>query len=61
MTVSFDPKMCDLNPFCPAAKACPSGALHVDRKTYRPKFDSELCTSCGACLSMCPRGAVEDR
>ncbi len=61
MTIDFDQKACDMNPFCPAAKACPSGALHIDRKTYRPTFDSQRCTECGVCLSKCPRGAVADR
>ena len=60
MTVKFDQKMCDLNPYCPATKACPSGALHIDRKTYRPSFDAAKCTGCGVCLSKCPRGAVAD-
>ena len=61
MTVNFDQKMCDLNPYCPAAKSCPSGALYVDRRTYRPVFNAELCTGCGVCVSKCLRGAVADR
>lgn len=60
MTVNFDKTLCDLNPYCPAARACPKGALHVDRRTFRPTFDPEKCTGCGVCLASCPRGAVAD-
>ncbi len=58
MSVSFDERLCDQNPYCPAAKKCPSGALHVDRKTLRPTFDRLKCTGCAVCASSCPRGAI---
>jgi len=61
MTVVFDQEACDQNPYCPAAKACPSGALHINRKNFRPEFEKDKCTECGVCLSKCPRGAVADR
>lgn len=60
MTVRFDRKLCDQNPFCPAAKACPKGALFIDKKTYRPTFNEEECSDCGVCLSSCPRGAISE-
>ena len=61
MTIGFDEKLCDMNPCCPATKVCPSGAMSVDRSTFRPSFDPERCTGCGVCLPSCPRGAVADR
>ena len=58
MSVRFDEGLCDRNPFCPVVKACPTGAMYVDRKTYRPVFDAEKCTGCGTCLVSCPHGAM---
>jgi len=58
MTVKFDHERCDLNPFCPVAKVCPTSAMFVDRKTYKPTFDASKCEGCGICLSSCPHGAV---
>jgi len=58
MTVTFSPERCDKNPYCPAAKACPAGAMHIDPKTFRPDFDSEKCTGCESCIPSCPRGAM---
>lgn len=58
MTVSFDPRSCDQNPYCPVARACPTGAMHIDRKTFRPRFDPDKCTGCEVCVPMCPHGAV---
>jgi len=58
MAVHFNQSRCDKNPFCPAARACPEGAMHIDRKTYTPGFDPEKCTGCRICISVCPVGAV---
>lgn len=58
MSVNFKKEICDLNPYCPAARICPSGALFIDRKTFRPSFDESKCTGCEICISSCPRGAV---
>lgn len=59
-SVKFDQKLCDLNPYCPAARKCPKGALYIDRKTFRPTFDASKCTGCAVCVSSCPRGAVSE-
>jgi Pyruvate/2-oxoacid:ferredoxin oxidoreductase delta subunit len=32
----------------------------VDRKTFRPVFDSDMCTGCAVCASSCPRGAIRE-
>ncbi|MCJ7562290.1 MAG: 4Fe-4S binding protein [Thermoplasmata archaeon] len=58
MPVSFNPKICDNNPFCPVTRTCPTGAMYIDRKTFRPAFDAEKCTGCGTCLTSCPHGAI---
>ncbi len=56
--VEFNESECDRNPFCPAARACPEGALHMDPVRRTPRFSVERCIGCGACLEACPRGAV---
>jgi Fe-S-cluster-containing hydrogenase component 2 len=58
-TVAFDEAACDRNPYCPAARGCPTGAMYIDRGTFTPAFDATKCTGCGTCLSSCPQGAVE--
>lgn len=41
--------------------ACPFGAIHIDTVTGIPVVDPEKCTSCGACVKMCPRHLYEIR
>lgn len=61
VSVRFDKSRCDMNPFCPVTRACPKGAMYVDRRTFRPTFDKDKCTGCAICVSSCPHGAmVED-
>lgn len=60
MAIKFDQKLCDGNPYCPVTRICPTGAMYVDRKTFRPVFDSEKCSGCGVCLSSCAKGAITD-
>lgn len=43
------------------AKACNFDALHIDADTGLPVVDEDKCTSCGACVKMCPRGLFEIR
>ncbi|MBE6452073.1 MAG: ferredoxin [Alphaproteobacteria bacterium] len=42
-------------------KVCKFGALSLDNQTGMPVVDHEKCTSCGACVKMCPRGLFEIR
>ena len=42
-------------------KACPFGALHIDKTTGIPVVDENKCTSCGACVRACPRQLFEIR
>ncbi len=41
--------------------ACRFGALSMDPQTGMPVIDYNKCTSCGACVKMCPRGLFEIR
>ncbi len=38
---------------------CNFGALYIDEETWLPVVDEEKCTSCGACVNVCPRGLFE--
>jgi len=38
---------------------CPTGALHLDRESWRVDFDTELCTGCELCVLACPVRAME--
>ena len=40
---------------------CNFGALSISEKTGLPVVDEEKCTSCGACVNICPRGLFEVR
>lgn len=42
-------------------RACPFGALHIDETTGIPVVDDAKCTSCGACVRICPRRLFEIR
>ena len=42
-------------------ESCEAGAIHFSFNTQRvpePSIDSEVCNGCGACISVCPTGAV---
>jgi Fe-S-cluster-containing hydrogenase component 2 len=60
MAIKFDIASCDKNPYCPVIKVCPTGAMFIDRKTFRPTFDPEKCTGCGTCVPFCPHGALSE-
>ena len=42
-------------------KVCKFGALKLDAQTGLPKVNENKCTSCGACVNICPRGLFEIR
>ena len=58
MVVKFELRLCDLNPYCPTAKACSTGALHINRKAFRPALDDGKCNGYLVCVPICQRGAV---
>lgn len=38
---------------------CPTGALHLDRQSWKVLFDPELCNGCELCVLSCPVRAME--
>lgn len=52
----IDPVRCDNSPACPAMRRCPTRALH--QENGKQVIDAEKCTACGACVQLCPRGAI---
>ncbi len=45
---------------CGACTAvCPTGALSVDRTTFKVVYNPEICTACGFCVSACVTKAME--
>lgn len=55
-TVTIDQNRCDRQPGCPARRACATGAIVPHEGGYT--VDREKCTGCGACVRVCPTGAV---
>lgn len=47
--------------FGDCAIACQFDAIHIDPATGIPVVDATKCTSCGACVKMCPRHLYEIR
>lgn len=45
--------------FGDCAKVCKFDALHIDTITGLPVVDEDKCTSCGACVNICPRHLFE--
>lgn len=43
------------------AEACPFDAISMDAESGLPVVDAERCTSCGICVSACPRRLFEIR
>ena len=43
------------------AIACPFDAIKMNAQTRLPEVDREKCTSCGACVTACPRNLFEIR
>ncbi len=40
---------------------CPFGAIEMNPQTGLPEVNPDKCTSCGACVRICPRGLYEIR
>jgi protein NrfC len=55
LTGDYRPKVCNQCADPPCLKACPTGALHVDRSsgTFARTIDEEKCIGCQECVSAC--------
>ncbi|THB65863.1 MAG: 4Fe-4S dicluster domain-containing protein [Spirochaetaceae bacterium] len=42
-------------------RACDFDALYINKETGLPEIDEDLCTSCGACVTACPRNLIQIR
>ncbi len=47
--------------FGDCVSVCKFDALHIDTQTGLPVVDASKCTSCGACVNICPRHLFEIR
>lgn len=47
--------------FGDCVSVCKFGALSIDKRTGLPVVDANKCTSCGACVNICPRHLFEIR
>jgi Fe-S-cluster-containing hydrogenase component 2 len=51
--IVVDDRFCPQNHACPAAVACPQGAVVQDDIFSAPRIDHDLCTECSVCTSLC--------
>mgnify|MGYP001070268141 CR=1 FL=1 len=58
MAVTVDCAKCTKEAECPAAAACPFGALAQSAPSTCPEVDSDACTDCGICVDECPAAAL---
>ena len=58
----IDPNKCDRSAMCPARRSCPEKAIAQEKLGFIKRgvavVDTEKCVSCGACIKMCPHGAI---
>ena len=54
--ITIDAASCDNSPYCPVKRVCPRDAVIPAPGGYA--IDTSRCSSCGACLRVCPMGAV---
>lgn len=45
----------------PCKKSCPTGAVHYNAEDLSAEITESMCVNCGACMSACPFGAIEDK
>lgn len=56
--IIVDKARCPQDHACPAARACPVGALIQDG-FKAPAVDTDKCTECQKCVRVCPLGALK--
>ena len=47
--------------FGDCAKVCSFGGITINKETGLAEIDEDKCTSCGACVKVCPKGLLELR
>jgi indolepyruvate ferredoxin oxidoreductase alpha subunit len=52
---------CDGCAYCIKHFECPALIYHDDQENKRVSIDPILCTACGVCLDVCPKGAIVDK
>jgi len=57
MPIKIIPQRCPQDHICPAAQACPKGALTQDG-LQAPVLHEKDCVDCGLCAEVCPKGAI---
>lgn len=55
---TIDPLACDRSPACPARRLCPASAFSRADQNGPWSVDWTVCTGCGACVRVCPVGAI---
>jgi indolepyruvate ferredoxin oxidoreductase alpha subunit len=64
LSPSIDPEKCTgdacgCNRFCSRVLSCP--AIEYDAEENRARIWEDICTGCGLCAQVCPRGAISFR
>jgi Fe-S-cluster-containing dehydrogenase component len=54
----FRARVCMQKPDAECVRACPTGALFVDRRKGLVRFDRKACDGCLLCVEACPHGAI---
>lgn len=58
MKIAVNREKCPQTHKCRNVKACPQGAVKQESGSL-PQINEELCTLCGRCVKLCPKGAFE--
>ena len=54
-------KKCDGCGYCIKNFECPALIYHADKEDKHVSIDPILCTACGVCLNVCPKGAIVEK
>jgi NAD-dependent dihydropyrimidine dehydrogenase PreA subunit len=58
MPIKVNKNICDHADACPAAGACPTGALYWCKEKKEISEENSKCTDCEICINECPVGAI---